>query len=108
MGIYMLSIHKCKRNVETTQEDLECILSFLSQNGVHLYYAIHENHGLYKQLHTHVISKYIGRYKKLTKYKLNNIWYAIHWTPLIDYSGAMSYLEKTAGHIVSKSSTALG
>lgn len=103
----MVSIHKCKRNVETTLEQLEAYLEYLEQNGVILYYVIHENHGHYNQLHTHAIGKYTGRYKKLSKIKRDGQWYAAHWRQIDDIGGAVGYLEKTPNHLVSVRSRAL-
>ncbi len=110
MVYYLVSILCNKKNEIIKQKQLDDILYHLKQCGVHIDYAIHEQHGYYKQLHTHAVCRYEKKYKSLTTYgnvDFDGYDFKIHWTPIHDLGGCIKYIEKTPKHIVATISNAI-
>ena len=101
----MLSIYKRQKNLKTTLKELKEVIYHLDECGVHIDYAVAEQHGHYNKLHCHAMVRYKGRYSSHTKYgniEFDGYDFKIHWTPIKDYVGCMRYLEKSNNHIVLK------
>jgi len=89
---YLVTICKAQKKGYVDESELRAVMEFLKEKKVYVIDYSFEVHGMYRQLHVHLVVKYYGRWKDL----LNFQGFRIYWSQVYDIVNALNYLNKLA------------
>jgi len=99
MPDYLLTITSQQKLDKIHVHEIRDIIFWLEAHGVIFIITRYEDHGKYKQLHSHCMVRYIGRYNHLTKWGDQEFTYntfQVHWKKIRPrtYKQVIDYLLK--------------
>ncbi len=105
MPDYLVTITAQQKRDKIHLSEIKEIIWWLESNGVVFLITRYEDHGKYKQLHSHCMVRHKGRYAHLTKWgdlKLTYNTFQVHWKKIRPktYKKVIDYLLKQNSRIV--------